>query len=98
MRPRLSATGGVSSWCLGLSMAVPLRCQRFRHVHGFAAIELAIVLAILGILVAVAAPSYVGSAHRDASPTASNQIKVAVIEAEAYRLDNATYRARRRRN
>jgi prepilin-type N-terminal cleavage/methylation domain-containing protein len=60
--------------------------KRLASEHGFTLIELLVVLNILGILVAMAVPSYIGfRATAQAAATSAN-VKAAVPAAEAYFL------------
>jgi prepilin-type N-terminal cleavage/methylation domain-containing protein len=58
---------------------------------GFTLVELLIVLAILGILLAIAVPSYLGFTHRATDATAKANLRAALPSVEAYYTDNKTY-------
>jgi type IV pilus assembly protein PilA len=59
--------------------------------QGFTLIELLIVIIIIGILLAIALPSYLGFRDRVANNTARSNLRAAVPSAEAYYADNGTY-------
>ena len=70
-----------------------LRIQRrlAREEAGFTLIELLIVLVIIGILLAVAVPSYLGFKDRANRGAAEANVRSAVPAIEAYYADNGTY-------
>jgi type IV pilus assembly protein PilA len=59
--------------------------------QGFTLIELLIVIIIIGILLAIALPSYLGFRDRVANNTARSNLHAALTSAEAYYADNGTY-------
>ena len=59
--------------------------------QGFTLIELLIVIIIIGILLAIALPSYLGFRDRVANNMARSNLRAALPSAEAYYADNGTY-------
>lgn len=71
-----------------------LRCRArisFREERGFTLIELLYVLVIIGVLIAIAVPSFLGFKDRAQQRTAAANVREAVPDAEAYYTDNGTY-------
>jgi len=58
---------------------------------GFTLVELLVVVAIVGVLVAIAVPSYLGFSGRAADSSAKANLRAALPSAEAYYVDNGTY-------
>jgi prepilin-type N-terminal cleavage/methylation domain-containing protein len=71
--------------------------KRIRHrldgntEQGFTLIELLVVIIIIGILLAIAVPSYLGFRDRAANNAMKSNLRAALPSAEAYYADNGTY-------
>ena len=65
--------------------------QRIAREEGFTLIELLIVIVIIGILLAIAVPSYLGFRDRANQKAANSDVRAAVPAAEAYFADNGSY-------
>jgi type IV pilus assembly protein PilA len=65
--------------------------QRLSHQEGFTLIELLIVIVIIGILLAIAVPSYLGFKDRANKRAAQSDLREAIPVAEAYYSDKGTY-------
>ena len=67
--------------------------QAVAHEEGFTLIELLVVIVIIGILLAIAVPSYLGFRDRAAQKSADANVRAALPSIEAYYGDNGNYTA-----
>jgi type IV pilus assembly protein PilA len=73
------------------SEIVRLQRRLAREESGFTLIELLMVLMILGILLAIAVPSYLGFKDRANRGAAEANVRSAIPAVEAFYADNGTY-------
>jgi type IV pilus assembly protein PilA len=67
------------------------RIARASSQEGFTLIELLVVIIILGILLAIAVPSYIGFKSKAEKSAAQANVRAAVPAVEAFYADNGTY-------
>ena len=74
-----------------MDLVSKLRKRLAADEGGFTLIELLVVLVIIGILLAIAVPSYLGFKDRANQRAAQADVRAAVPSAEAYYSDNGYY-------
>lgn len=70
-------------------MRRPIR--RLGEDHGFTLVELVVVVLVIGILIAVAIPTYLGARNRSYNRAAQSDLRSALVAAKAIYSNQATY-------
>ncbi len=74
-----------------LGRRAALRHELARTESGFTLVEILVTLTIIGILIAIAVPSYLGYQQRATRTTAESNLRGALPAVEAYYHDHASY-------
>jgi prepilin-type N-terminal cleavage/methylation domain-containing protein len=68
-----------------------IRHQRNGNQGGFTLAEILVVIVVIGLLIAIAVPSYLSLRDRASKSTAKTNLRLALPAAQAYYADNSTY-------
>ena len=74
-----------------INKRLSIRGRLNNEESGFTLIELLVVLVIIGVLLAIAVPSYLGFKKRAEKSAAQSNVRAAIPAMEAFYSDNGTY-------